>query len=52
MADDRKRGKRELIHAEPAEGIDEGGFADKLADALIEEIERDRRKRGLPPLED
>lgn len=39
-----------LFFVRPKEGATKGAAADEIADALIAEINEDRKKKGLPPL--
>lgn len=46
--------KKKPIHIEKVEGLDRKAFAEKLADSVadsvIEEINRQRRAQGKPPI--
>jgi hypothetical protein len=44
--------KRELVMLVPAEDVDEDAFANAMADAVVNDIQRWRKKNGLPPLEE
>ena len=46
----KKTPKRTPIRIEHHKGIDRDKFADKIADAMIDAIEKKRKEKGLPPL--
>ena len=45
-----KKSKRTPIHIEHHKGVDHDKFADKIADSMIDQVEKARAKKGLPPL--
>lgn len=46
----KKQPKRTPIHIEHHKGVDKDKFADKIADAMVEQVQKARAKKGLPPL--